>query len=96
VTLEDLRARARNAALTPDDIHMIAGHLQPGQPARVRALALEIATEAVAVAGLAELVIELIAIAESRDPADDDLRPPAVRALAKTTAYKGQPLHLDL
>lgn len=96
MTLDDLRQRARNGALTPDDVHMIAGHLQHEQPARVRALALDVAAEAVDAATIPELIVELIAIAESRDAADESLRTTAIRALAKTTAYKGQPLHLDL
>jgi hypothetical protein len=96
VTLAELRSRARDGALTPDDVHVIAGHLQGGQPTRVRALALDVAAEAIAAATIAELIVELIAIAESRDAADEPLRTTAIRALAKTTAYKGQPLQLDL
>ena len=37
-----------------------------------------------------------VPIAESKHPADDAVRTDAVRALAKATEYKGQPVHFDL
>jgi hypothetical protein len=94
--IDELRRRARDGALTADDLHMIAGHMQRGNAERVRALAISVAAEHVAVTDDPAMVIELIAIAESRDDEDAAVRTDAVRALAKATGYRGQRVVMDL
>jgi HEAT repeat protein len=94
--LDDLRVRARDGALNADELHMIAGHMQRGNDGHVRSLAIEIAGLHVAATGDPALTIELIAIAESRDEADEPVRADAVRALARGTGYHGQRVVMDL
>ena len=94
--LDDLRDRARKGALGADELHMIVGHMQRGNADRVRALAIEVAGLHVAATDDAAVTIELIAIAESRDDADENVRTDAVRALARGTGYHGQRVVLDL
>ena len=69
---------------------MIVGHMQRGNDDRVRALAIGVAAEHVAVTDDPAMIVELIAIAESREDGDAVVRTDAVRALAKATGYRGQ------
>jgi hypothetical protein len=94
--LDELRRRARAGELTPDDLHAIIGHIQRGNPDRVRSVAIAVAGDYLAMQTDAALTVELIQIAESNDTADDCVRTEAIRALAKATDYKGQRVHFDL
>ncbi len=94
--LDDLRRRAREGALTPDERHAVIGHMQRGNADPVRAAAISVAAACIETRADAELVVELIKIAESKDAADDAVRTDAVRALAKATEYKGQPVRFEL
>ena len=57
--LDDLRRRARNGALTPDERHAVIGHMRRGNANPVRAAAISVAAACVEARSDAELVVEL-------------------------------------
>lgn len=97
--LEDLRRRAAEGALTPDEVALVTRHLHPHQPLAAREAAIGIARVYLATAsGVASeplLLFELIRISED-DAEPDDVRTAAVRALASATGYHGKPIDLSL
>jgi hypothetical protein len=95
-SLEELRARAADGLLSPEEIHLIAGHLGAEHDPRVRRLALDVAALQLAHTEDAELIVQLVAMGEDKRPEHEDLRADAVRLLARATEYHGQPVRLDL
>jgi hypothetical protein len=94
--LEELRQRASSGALTRDEVHLVAGHMGAEHAPNVRRAALDIAALQLRHDEDPELLVQLIAMGEDKRPEHDALRGDAIRLLARTTAYHGQPLQFDL
>ncbi len=97
--IEDLERRARGGAITTAELEMVRVHLCPADPssrqmARKRAIA--IAGAYLEHASDVGLIFELIRIAEDSDEPDAAVKDAAVRALARATGYRGQPVRMDL
>lgn len=93
--LDDLRRRATEGALTPDEVALVTRHLHPHQPLAAREAAIGIARAYLGAASEPLLLFELIRISED-DEEPEALRTAAVRALASATGYHGKPMTLDL
>ncbi len=96
MTPDELLAAARAGTLTPAQVESIHEHLAPDTPLPARLLATRAAAAWIAQHEDPVLLLELIRIAEDRDPALDELRDVAVRALARATGYHGRPVRLEL
>jgi hypothetical protein len=96
MTPDELLAAAREGTLTPAQVESIHEHLTPDTPLPARRLATRAAAAWIAHHDDPALTLELIRIAENRDPALEELRDVAVRALAKATGYHGRPVRFEL
>lgn len=95
---DDLRRRAADGELTPDELESVRVHLCPADPSADQTMR----RSAIAIAGLylashsdIGLMFELFRIAEDADEPDEGVRQAAVRALAGATGYRGQPMRFE-